>query len=57
MNPVESQKSIRERVRIQWRAFVMSLPGGVLWLRIQARLLKWREQDCGPHKLQFPEPE
>ena len=51
---VDNSRANRERVRIAWRSLVMSLPGGVTWLRIQARLLKWRERDVGPHNLTFP---
>jgi hypothetical protein len=68
MSPVESstpkptsaadnQKARHEEVRIRWRAWVLGLPGGVAWLRIQARLLKWKEQAIGPHTLTWPAPE
>ena len=56
MNDIGDNESTRRaHVRIGWRNFEMSLPGGVVWLRIQCRLLKYREQDIGPHKLTYPE--
>ena len=52
---IENSKSRAEYVRITWRSFVMSLPGGVLWLRVKCKLLKYREQSIGPHNLKYPE--
>lgn len=51
---IENSKSVRELVRIRWRSFVMSLPGGVAWLCAVGRLAKWKEQDVGPNKHTFP---
>lgn len=51
---INSEGTRREYIRIGWRNFVMSLPGGVFWLRVQCKLLKYNEKDVGPHKLTYP---
>ena len=51
---IENSKSIRELVRIRWRSFVLSLPGGVMWLCVVAKAAKWKEQDIGPHRYTYP---
>ena len=52
---IDNQKARREEARIKWRAWVMSMPGGVLWLRTQAKILKWKEQLVGPFTITFAE--
>ena len=47
---VDNQKSWRELARIQWRAWVLSFPAGVLFLRTLVRL---KEQDVGAHRFWF----
>lgn len=51
---IDNEHTRREYVRIGWRNFVMSLPGGVAWLRLQCRLLKFKESAIGPHSLTYP---
>lgn len=42
-----------EKARILWRARVLA-EGGAAWLAEQARRLKHREADVGPHRLTWP---
>lgn len=51
---IDNSHSRAEYVRIAWRNMVMSLPGGVAWLRLQCRLLKFKEAHIGPHRLRYP---
>ena len=51
---IDNSKTRAEYVRIAWRDFVMSLPGGVSWLRIQCKLLRFKEDHVGPPKLKHP---
>lgn len=54
ISAADNRKARREVERIRWRAWILSLPGGVVWLCLQARLLKWKEQAIGPHTLAYP---
>lgn len=52
---VNNSRTRAEYVRIAWRNLVMSLPGGVAWLCVQCRILKFKEDQIGPHRLRYPE--
>lgn len=54
---VDNSKANRELVRIQWREWVMSQPGGIDWLASLVRVAPgkgMREQDMGSHNLTWP---
>lgn len=53
---IDNSKSRAEYTRISWRSFVMTLPGGVAWLRVQCKLLKFKENLIGPPRLHYPDP-